>query len=94
MRVITGLKGERGPLVRTIVGEGLFKFGDEDGKAGAVRLQHCLGLAYAGDHLYIADTYNNKIKICEPRNRIVRSFVGTHKAGDADDPLTFTSQAA
>jgi thiol-disulfide isomerase/thioredoxin len=89
VRVITGIKGERGPFVRTIVGEGLFKFGDEDGKAGAVRLQHCLGLTYAGDHLYIADTYNNKIKVCEPRNRVVRSFVGTHKAGDGDDPPHF-----
>jgi thiol-disulfide isomerase/thioredoxin len=89
VRVITGLQGARGPLVRTVVGEGLFKFGDEDGKAGAVRLQHCLGLAYAGDHLYIADTYNNKIKVCAPRDRAVRSFVGTHKPGDGDDPPHF-----
>ena len=81
VRVITGIKGERGPFVRTVVGEGLFKFGDEDGKAGAVRLQHCLGLTYAGDHLYIADTYNNKIKVCEPRNRIVRTLCGHAQAG-------------
>src|SRR5262249_49835642 len=59
------------------------------GKGGSVRLQHCLGLAYAGDHLYIADTYNNKIKVSEPRNRVVRTFVGTHKPGDGDDPPHF-----
>ena len=71
----------REPAVRTIVGQGLFEFGDKDGRGATVRLQHCLGLAYAGGHLYIADTYNNKIKICEPRNRSVRSLVGAHKAG-------------
>ena len=75
--------------MQAIVGEGLFKFGDHDGRAGTVRLQHCLGLAYANDHLYIADTYNNKIKICEPRNRSVRSYVGSHKPGDSDDPAHF-----
>ncbi len=32
--------------VGTIVGTGLFKFGDVDGKADDVLLQHCLGLAY------------------------------------------------
>src|SRR5262249_15479421 len=89
IRVITGIQGERGPFVRTVVGEGLFEFGDRDGRAGAVRLQHCLGLTYANDHLYIADTYNNSIKVCERRNRTVRSFLGTHKAGDGDNPPHF-----
>ena len=89
VRVITGIKDERGPLVRTVVGAGLFEFDDIDGRGATVRLQHCLGLTYAGDHLYIADTYNNKIKICEPRNRTVHTFVGTHKAGDGDDPPHF-----
>ena len=77
------------PLVRTIVGQGLFEFGDKDGRGATVRLQHCLGLAYAGGHLYIADTYNNKIKISEPRNRSVHTLVGAHKAGDSDDPPHF-----
>jgi len=88
VRVITGIQG-REPGVRTIVGQGLFEFGDKDGRGAAVRLQHCLGLAYAGGHLYIADSYNNKIKICEPRNRSVKSLVGAHKPGDGDDPPHF-----
>ncbi len=94
VRVITGIKDERGPLVRTVVGAGLFEFDDIDGRGATVRLQHCLGLTYSGDHLYIADTYNNKIKICEPRNRTVHTFVGTHKAGDGDDPPISMSPAA
>ena len=89
VRVLTGMQNPRGPTVRTIVGEGLFAFDDIDGKGGTVRLQHCLGLAFSADHLYIADTYNNKIKICEPRNRLVRTLVGTRKAGDGENPPHF-----
>jgi thiol-disulfide isomerase/thioredoxin len=88
VRVITGIHG-REVLVRTIVGQGLFEFGDREGRGSSVRLQHCLGLAYTGGHLYIADTYNNRIKICEPRNRSVKFFVGAHTAGDKDDPPHF-----
>jgi thiol-disulfide isomerase/thioredoxin len=88
VRVITGIQtGE--PVVRTIVGEGLFEFGDHDGKGASVRLQHCLGLAYGDGHLYIADTYNNKIKSCVPRTHTVHTLVGAHKAGNSDDPPHF-----
>jgi DNA-binding beta-propeller fold protein YncE len=89
VRVITGIQNPRGPAVQTIVGTGLFDFDDIDGRGTTVRLQHCLGLAYANDHLYIADTYNNKIKICEPRIRSVHTFVGTRKAGDGENPPHF-----
>jgi thiol-disulfide isomerase/thioredoxin len=75
--------------VGTIVGTGLFQFGDEDGKGDSVRLQHCLGLAFGDGKLFIADTYNNKIKVCEPRTRTVRTFVGSHNRGSADDPPRF-----
>jgi len=88
VRVITGIRGNA-PLVRTIVGVGLMEFGDHDGHGTAVRLQHCLGLSYAGGHLYIADTYNNRIKICEPKTRSVKSFAGSHIPGDGDDPPLF-----
>ena len=76
-------------LVRTIVGEGLFEFGDEDGQGPAVRLQHCLGVAYGDGKLFIADTYNNKIKICDPRTRSVTTFVGAGPRGDKNSPAEF-----
>jgi hypothetical protein len=75
--------------VRTIVGEGLFEFGDHDGTGARVRLQHCLGLAYADGRLYIADTYNNRVKVCTPQARSVKSLVGAHKPGESDDPPHF-----
>jgi thiol-disulfide isomerase/thioredoxin len=88
VRMITGIHSGK-PVVHTIVGEGLFEFGDHDGKGGTVRLQHCLGLAYGNDHLYIADTYNNKIKACVPKTHTVHTLVGAHKAGEGDNPPHF-----
>ncbi len=89
VRVITGI--QRGaPVVRTIVGMGLFVFGDQDGIGPKiVRLQHCLGLAYGNGHLYIADTYNNRVKVCNPHTHSVKTLVGLHKAGDSDAPPEF-----
>lgn len=53
--------------VRTVCGSGeLFSFGDEDGIGSKVRLQHCLGVEYAPDYLWVADTYNHKIKRVDP----------------------------
>jgi DNA-binding beta-propeller fold protein YncE len=69
--------------VDTLVGRGLFVFGDEDGpgqvpaeppaapKSGLpepapkteARLQHALGLVHVDGKLYVADTYNSKIKV-------------------------------
>src|SRR6185436_15817999 len=49
--------------VKTIIGKGLFKFGDEDGEAKNVLLQHCVGLTESNGNVYIADTYNGKVKV-------------------------------
>ena len=79
------------PPVSTIVGVGLFGFADVDGTGDVVRLQHCLGLAYGGGKLYIADTYNNKIKVCNPKTKTVKTLLGSPQAepGDTDDPPRF-----
>ncbi len=65
-------KGE----VKTVVGQGLFVFGDVDGTGDKVRLQHALGVAYRNGKLYIADTYNNKIKLIDPEKRTCTTFLG------------------
>ena len=46
----------------TLAGQGLFDFGDVDGQGAAVRMQHPLGITIGESELYIADTFNNKIK--------------------------------
>ena len=88
IRIISGIKEGR-PEVGRIVGEGLFKFGDIDGAGGEVRLQHCLGVACGDGKLFIADTYNNKVKVCDPRSRTVKTFAGDGKAGTSNDPPRF-----
>lgn len=57
---------EENNKVVTLVGRGLFQFGDEDGAGSEVRLQHPLGLVWKDGKLYVADTYNNKVKILDP----------------------------
>lgn len=49
-------------LVITLVGKGLFDFGDRDGAAPQALLQHPQGLAYLNGALYICDTFNNAIR--------------------------------
>jgi thiol-disulfide isomerase/thioredoxin len=53
-----------GGLVRTLVGQGLFVSGADDGDSGRARLQHPLGVAAAADGaLLVADTYNGLIRV-------------------------------
>lgn len=70
--------------VRTIVGQGLFDFGDEDGKGGRVRLQHPYGVTEEDGMLYVADTYNNKIKRLDPATGECVTFLGSGEEGLVD----------
>ena len=70
--------------VNTLVGEGLFTFGDTDGIGDDVRLQHPIGLDLYDGVLWITDSYNNKIKSLDPTSRLCRSVFGSSQVGDAD----------
>ena len=79
------LEGE----VSTIVGTGLFDFGDSDGVGDDVLLQHPLGVTLGADGLlYITDTYNNKIKMINPETRESITFAGDGTAGYRDGVLS------
>lgn len=73
--------------VRTLVGEDLFTFGDVDGPASKARLQHALGVAYHDGLVYVADTYNSKLKTIDPATREVKTFLGGEPAGWLATPL-------
>ncbi len=75
------LPGNKGQ-VTTVVGEGLFEFGDKNGKGKEVRLQHALGVAYLDGKLYVADTYNSKIKIIDANQRTCETYLGDPKMFD------------
>ena len=74
--------------VETLAGGNLFDFGDRDGRGDAVRLQHPLAVAVAGDRLFIADTYNHRIKVLTIPTGVVKTFAGTGRAGLADGPAS------
>jgi DNA-binding beta-propeller fold protein YncE len=93
---VRAINFERGPRVVTIAGthdlpagQSLFAFGDRDGRGSSSRLQHCLGVAYADNRLYVADTYNNKIKVIDLRSRDVDTLAGSRSPGSTDDPAQF-----
>ena len=74
--------------VVTLVGDGLFDFGDVDGVGEEVRLQHVQGLCFYDGKVYLADTYNNRIKVLDPQQRAVVSYAGTGLAGYKDDIIS------
>jgi hypothetical protein len=71
----------------------LFEFGDRDGERLQARLQHCLAVVYHDGKLYVADTYNHKIKVVDPDTGETRTLVGTGNAGNADEPAEFHEPA-
>lgn len=73
-----------GTAVRTLVGTGLFDFGDVDGAGDQVRLQHPLGVAVGDGVVYVADSYNHKIKRLYPDERRVESWLGSGEPGVDD----------
>jgi len=73
--------------VATVVGLALFEFGDVDGQGEMVRLQHPLGVEYYNGIVYVADTYNHKIKAIGPQLQTSVTFLGTGKPGLRDGEL-------
>ncbi len=69
--------------VRTIVGTGLFDFGDRDGAGDAALLQHPQGIARHSDgRLLVADSYNDALKWIDPVTRQATTWLrGLHEPG-------------
>jgi DNA-binding beta-propeller fold protein YncE len=62
--------------VRTVVGTGLFDFGDVDGTGDDVRMQHQQGVALAPDgRLLVCDSYNDALKWVDPSSRRVETWL-------------------
>jgi thiol-disulfide isomerase/thioredoxin len=70
--------------VDTLVGGDLFDFGDIDGEGRRARLQHPLGVVYHKGVIYVADTYNNKIKRYDLATGRIETFLGDGTAGLRD----------
>ena len=73
--------------VTTLIGTGLFDFGDQDGDLGNAQLQHATGIAIVEPgQLMVADTYNHKIKRLNLRNRTISTILGTGQPGNSSIP--------
>lgn len=88
----------RDGVVTTLVGPhdmagALFEFGDIDGVGDDVRLQHPIGLTYHAGKLYVADTYNDKIKEVDIKTRTAKSWLGTGQRGNGLDPVELNEPA-
>ncbi|HTA77641.1 MAG TPA: thioredoxin-like domain-containing protein [bacterium] len=76
--------------VSTFIGSGLFDFGDKDGPAKQAMLQHPIGIAFHDGLIYVADTYNNKIKAFNPQTGVISTILGGPKAGHQDGAASQT----
>jgi methionine-R-sulfoxide reductase len=68
-------------VVNTLAGaasnpSNLFAFGDRDGAGFDAKLQHPLGVAFADGKVYVADTYNSKIKVLDPQSGAIKTLWG------------------
>ncbi len=88
-RAAEGVAGPAEGKVETLVGRGLFVFGDRDGfgqdggedSGTEARMQHALGVTHHDGKLYVADTYNSKIKVYDIRERTLKTLVGGNPLG-------------
>jgi hypothetical protein len=68
-------------------GRSLFEFGDIDGVGAEARLQHPLGLQFVDGGLYVADTYNHKIRYVDLATQQCSTWLGTGRRGAGLDPV-------
>ena len=68
--------------VETLIGTGLFDFGDRDGAFDQAKLQHVLGIAALNaSELLIVDTYNHKLKLLDLEKGVITSIAGDGRPG-------------
>ncbi|GAB4822761.1 hypothetical protein N2152v2_009807 [Parachlorella kessleri] len=65
--------------------DNLFRFGDRDGTGSNALLQHPLAVLAAGDgKVYVADSYNHRLKVLDPTTDTITTVAGSGRAGFAD----------
>jgi len=78
---------------RTLVGgdsllpQNLFAYGDADGTGDRSRLQHPMAVLFVdAEMVIVADTYNHKIKLLNPKKNRIQTIAGTGTPGYNDGP--------
>jgi len=70
--------------VETLIGTHLFEWGDADGPAGTAQIQHAQGLALGVGVVYVADTYNHKVRALSLADFSVTTVAGSGERGWAE----------
>ena len=70
--------------VRTLAGGDLFEFGHADARGDRARFQHPLGIVAVNRTLYVADTYNHRIRTVDSATGDVGTLAGSGVEGAAD----------
>jgi thiol-disulfide isomerase/thioredoxin len=66
-----------GVEVATVVGDGLFGWGDRDGSIGEARMQHPTGIAALEQGFVVADTYNHRLRNVHMETGTVGTIAGS-----------------
>tara|TARA_B100000686_G_scaffold335715_1_gene404640 strand:- start:1214 stop:1885 length:672 start_codon:yes stop_codon:yes gene_type:complete len=74
---ILSVRFDNAGCIETYIGTGLFDFGDQNGYAEDAMLQHPMGIYYSQGRVYIADTYNNKIKVLDLKSQQVTTVLAS-----------------
>ncbi|HLQ47199.1 MAG TPA: hypothetical protein VK137_20815, partial [Planctomycetaceae bacterium] len=74
-------------------GQSLFMFGDVDDVGHKARFQHPLDVLFHDGALFVADSYNHKVKKIELASRRATTFLGTGKAGTGLAPAQLSEPA-
>jgi len=73
----------------SLLAQNLFAFGDEDGKGDKARLQHPLAVLLKDSNtVFVADSYNHKIKVLDVASATIQTFAGDGTAGYKDGPAS------
>ena len=74
--------------LETIVGTGLFDWGDTVGPLADTRLQHATGIEIVNDFVVVADTYNNRLKVLDVAGGQSQGWAGDGMSGFRDGAAT------
>lgn len=77
------------------LGRSLFEFGDRDGNLQEARLQHPIGVVWHKGVVYVADSYNHKIRKIEATDRgpKISTWLGDGEVGTSTKPPRFSEPA-